>query len=54
MTMGFRLALVLASLVLGTNAVQAQTYPDRNVTIVVTSAAGAAAPRTRPFRTIQV
>src|SRR5437763_647682 len=41
MSVGIRLALVLTSLALGANAAQAQTYPDRAVTIVVTSAAGA-------------
>lgn len=43
MTIGFRVALVLTGLALGAGAAQAQqTFPSRTVTIVVTSAAGAA------------
>jgi tripartite-type tricarboxylate transporter receptor subunit TctC len=41
MTVAVRAALILTVVTLGAEAVQAQTYPSRNVTIVVTSAAGA-------------
>jgi tripartite-type tricarboxylate transporter receptor subunit TctC len=41
MIAGIRVAFVLAALALGIGAAQAQTFPSRTVTVVVTSAAGA-------------
>jgi tripartite-type tricarboxylate transporter receptor subunit TctC len=41
MTIGVRSAFLLAVLALGPGSAQAQTYPNRTVTIIVTSAAGA-------------